>query len=125
MKNKTYLIFIFIILNSSCGKDNLEDIGNDIVSDVPENTITAPCSFNLSDLTTDSTIKIDCILDLNGQTITLSNNVNFEFGRGDIINGKLIFSNGTIDVGFPKNRTVYNSNLLTLNSNCHNEKQQI
>jgi hypothetical protein len=29
------------------------------------------------------------------------------------------------DVGFPKNRTVNNSNLLTLNSNCHNEKQQI
>ncbi|MDX8554833.1 hypothetical protein MK851_14540, partial [Tenacibaculum sp. 1B UA] len=25
-------------------------------------------------------------------------------------------------VGFPKNRTVNNSNLLTLNSNCHNEK---
>ncbi|RAV27543.1 hypothetical protein, partial [Sinomicrobium soli] len=25
-------------------------------------------------------------------------------------------------VGFPKNRTVLNSNLLTLNSNCHNEK---
>mgnify|MGYP007027636394 CR=1 FL=1 len=29
------------------------------------------------------------------------------------------------NVGFPKNRTVNNSNLLTLNSNCHNEKQQI
>ena len=28
-------------------------------------------------------------------------------------------------VGFPKNRTVNNSNLLTLNSNCHHEKQQI
>jgi hypothetical protein len=31
----------------------------------------------------------------------------------------------SITVGFPKNRTVNNSNLLTLNSNCHNEKQQI
>ena len=28
-------------------------------------------------------------------------------------------------VGFPKNRTVHYSNLLTLNSNCHDEKQQI
>ena len=28
-------------------------------------------------------------------------------------------------VGFPKNRTVNNSNLLTLNSNCHDEKQQV
>ncbi|PIB27166.1 Shedu anti-phage system protein SduA domain-containing protein [Maribacter sp. 4G9] len=28
-------------------------------------------------------------------------------------------------VGFPKNRTVHNSNLLTLNSNCHDEKQQV
>jgi hypothetical protein len=30
-----------------------------------------------------------------------------------------------VSVGFPKNRTVINSDLLTLNSNCHNEKQQI
>ena len=29
------------------------------------------------------------------------------------------------DVGFPKNRTVVNSNLLILNSHFHNEKQQI
>lgn len=35
----------------------------------------------------------------------------------------LLKNNST--VGFPKNRTVNNSNLLTLNSNCHNEKQQI
>lgn len=28
-------------------------------------------------------------------------------------------------VGFPKNRTVINSNLLTLNSNCHNENKQV
>ena len=37
-----------------------------------------------------------------------------------------VFRNSVIPcVGFPKNRTVNNSNLLTLNSNCHNEKQQI
>ncbi|MEA1787216.1 tetratricopeptide repeat protein [Arenibacter sp. GZD96] len=33
--------------------------------------------------------------------------------------------NNTASVAFPKNRTVYNSNLLTLNSNCHNENQQV
>ena len=33
--------------------------------------------------------------------------------------------NGNENVGFPKNRTVHNSNLLILNSNCHNEKQQV
>jgi len=38
--------------------------------------------------------------------------------------GKFASERG-FDVGFPKNRTVINSNLLTLNSNCHNEKQQI
>lgn len=31
----------------------------------------------------------------------------------------------TPNVGFPKNRTVFNSNLVTLNLNCHNENKQI
>jgi hypothetical protein len=40
------------------------------------------------------------------------------------------FSNSSMNsthnfVGFPKNRTVHYSNLLTLNSNCHDEKQQV
>ena len=30
-----------------------------------------------------------------------------------------------IIVGFPKNRTVFNSNLVTLNLNCHHENKQI
>ncbi|WP_271406805.1 right-handed parallel beta-helix repeat-containing protein [Tenacibaculum soleae] len=99
MKNITYLSLVFIMLNASCSKDNFGGIvnENEIVSDVPENTITTPCGFNLIELTQNSTIKIDCLLDLKGETVTLPNNVNFEFAGGDIINGKLIFSNGTID----------------------------
>ena len=47
-----------------------------------------------------------------------------EIKRKNNLLEKSIFS--FIDtVGFPINRTVNNSNLLTLNSNCHHEKQQI
>ncbi len=96
MKILSYYLCIAIIL-ISC-KDN-DDIYNeiDIVADVPENIIKTPCDFKLSSIEANSTIVMDCYLDLEGETITLPNNVNFDFKGGDIVNGKLIFSGGTID----------------------------
>lgn len=80
----------------SCSTESV-GTGEEIVQDQPENTITTPCDFDLQDLAANSTVTIDCVLDLNGETISLPSNVNFEFGKGDIVNGKLIFSGGTID----------------------------
>lgn len=93
---KSQVIFLFAILFAlfSCSKDdtpvkkNPEDI---------ENTVTTPCEFDLSKITENETVIIDCVLDLKGETITLPKNVTFDFKGGDIINGGLVFSKGKID----------------------------
>ncbi|WP_159090574.1 right-handed parallel beta-helix repeat-containing protein [Aquimarina aquimarini] len=101
IKHTHYLFLVFIVFIISCSKDSFDDTTTDneegVISDTPENSITTPCDFDISNLTADTTITIDCLLDLNGATVTLPANVNFEFAGGDIVNGKLIFSNGTID----------------------------
>ncbi len=89
------LSFILVILITSCDKDEIEI--NQLDIEQPENTATETCSFDSLDITANSTINIDCILNLNGETITLPKNVNFDFDGGDIINGTLIFDGGIID----------------------------
>ena len=56
-----------------------------------------PCDSGLSELKADTTIVINCLLDLEGEKIELPANVHIDFDGGDIINGKLVFSGGTID----------------------------
>lgn len=74
--------------------DSDSDSDGDQDSDITSDT---PCDFDLSSITTNSTVTIDCLLDLNGETINLPPNVNFDFDGGDIFNGKLVFSGGYID----------------------------
>ncbi|AUP77972.1 right-handed parallel beta-helix repeat-containing protein [Flavivirga eckloniae] len=95
MKNLLYYLLMFIVcVTVSCGKDDLDNPEKDIVKDVPPNVITTPCEFGLSDASANSTIKINCLLDLKGETIDLPENIVVEFDGGDIINGKLNFTNG-------------------------------
>ncbi len=70
--------------------DQEEEEDDEIISDTL-------CDFDLSGLAANSTVTIDCLLDLEGQTINLPPNVTFDFDGGDIFNGTLIFSGGTID----------------------------
>lgn len=77
-----------------------EDEDDGIVSDTP-------CDFDLSGLAANSTITVNCLLDLEGATITLPPNTTFDFDGGDIFNGTLIFSGGIID------GRLLNSNLKT------------
>ncbi len=70
--------------------DQEEEEDDEIVSDTL-------CDFDLSGLAANSTVTIDCLLDLEGQTINLPPNVTFDFDGGDIFNGTLVFSGGTID----------------------------
>ncbi len=98
MKRFNYFFFITIALVIiSCTKNDDFNQTQEIDVDQPENVITTPCDFDLSSVTENETIVIDCLLDLKGETITLPPNVNFEFKGGDIINGALVFSGGTID----------------------------
>ncbi len=92
MKKISLLLLSMLFL--ACDKDelnmnNLSETDSDIVLD---------CSFNLKNLQPNNDIIIDCLLDLNGETITLPNNITLKHqGEGKIFNGNLVFDTGKID----------------------------
>ncbi|TRX62586.1 hypothetical protein FNH22_00380 [Fulvivirga sp. M361] len=98
MKQPLHFLLVSIVwLTISCGEDDDPSITETINQDQPENIITTPCDFDLSQINANSSVIIDCVLDLQQETVNLPDNVNFEFEGGDVINGKLVFSGGTID----------------------------
>ncbi|MDY8136289.1 right-handed parallel beta-helix repeat-containing protein [Aquimarina sp. 2201CG5-10] len=104
-----YLLITFAICSISCSNESIEEIISDEITDPdpdttdpdnddPDGNATdTPCDFDLSDVTANSTITIDCVLDLEGRTVDLPTNVNFDYDGGRIINGTLNFSGGYID----------------------------
>ncbi|WP_142786018.1 right-handed parallel beta-helix repeat-containing protein [Changchengzhania lutea] len=79
-------------------EENNEEETNEDVEETAETDYTLPCDFTLNEIQANSTIIINCTLDLNGETINLPPNVTIEYEGGDIINGTLNFSEGsTID----------------------------
>ncbi len=113
-KSPIYLLVFMTLCFLSCKKEDVEDlipeteevaedtpnddVPDEVIPDVPENVITTPCDFDLSNVAANSTIILNCVLDLSGQTIKLPSNVKFEFEGGDITGGgTLIFAGGTID----------------------------
>lgn len=111
MKNLPYYLLIFMCCVAlSCSSESIDEVAPDVGVDTPDgetpidpdpdtppNVVTTPCDFDLSSVAANSTIIFNCVLDLNGETITLPSNVNFEFDGGDLKNGKIIFAGGTID----------------------------
>ncbi|PKV50985.1 Right handed beta helix region [Aquimarina sp. MAR_2010_214] len=105
-----YLLILMSYIAISCSNENLDDTApvvevenpdpdpNSVPDpDIPPNVVTTPCSSDiLSNVAADATIIFNCVLDLDGKTITLPSNVKFEFDGGDIKNGKLVFDGGTI-----------------------------
>ncbi|WP_281986089.1 right-handed parallel beta-helix repeat-containing protein [Aquimarina aggregata] len=107
-----YLVILCIAFFVSCSNESFEEVVPDTTGtdgdnpdpdtdpdpdpdpEDPGNTATDPCDFDLSDVTSGKTYVINCVLDLNNQTINLPDNVTFEFDKGDIINGTLNFSSG-------------------------------
>ncbi|MDH7446566.1 NosD domain-containing protein [Aquimarina sp. 2201CG14-23] len=103
------LFFILTVCFTSCSTENIDQIDPDGIEN-PDNdpdpdgeedeevvTTDTPCDFDLSGIAANSTVNINCILDLKGETINLPANVNFDFDGGDIKNGTLVFSSGYID----------------------------
>ncbi|WP_271407396.1 right-handed parallel beta-helix repeat-containing protein [Tenacibaculum soleae] len=91
---KTFLNLLIILIITSCSKD---DSNIQILPEPPEIKVTDPCNFDILDISANSTININCLLNLNNKEITLPENIKFNFNGGDIINGTLIFDGGTID----------------------------
>lgn len=90
------LINIFFII--SCSKDTVNENNSDNSED--ENGIEATETCFISDfaIQENSSLTIDCLLDLEGQTINIPAGVTFIFGGGDVFNGTLSFSEtGKID----------------------------
>ena len=94
-------VFVFIVIVIySCSKDTEQQEENNTGSETPESPVTATEECLISDfnIQENSTITVDCLLDLEGQTIEVPNNVTFEFDGGDVFNGTLNFvSSGKID----------------------------
>lgn len=58
-----------------------------------------PCDFSLTNIQPNTTIIINCLLDLGGTTVNLPSGVTIEFEGGDIINGEIIFSSESVISG--------------------------
>ena len=105
--NKLSLFFISIFIFISCSENEALDeslINNpdlltnedDDIIDIEEEEVdirsTEVCTYEELGIEAKSTVIIDCLVDLNGQTIDVPENVTFEFDNGDIFNGTLNFS---------------------------------
>ncbi len=113
------LILIFMISSISCNKQELfveepvvvvdddkpDDTGN-TDDDDDDTDATLPCDFTLDNVAANSTIIIDCIMDLDGQTVNLPANVTLSYEGGDIINGTINFGDGGIIDGDLMNSTL-------------------
>ena len=106
-----YLILVFMI-SLSCNNEELfvepvTEVIDEPVDDEeqdPEDTdddfdATQPCDFTLDNIEPNSTIVINCILDLDGATVNLPANVTILYEGGDIINGSLVFSGTSVISG--------------------------
>ena len=113
-----YLILVFMI-SLSCNNEELfvepvtevidEPVGDE--EQDPEDTdddfdATQPCDFTLDNIEPNSTIVINCILDLDGATVNLPANVTILYEGGDIINGTLNFGDNSIISGELLNTTL-------------------
>ncbi|WP_299436922.1 right-handed parallel beta-helix repeat-containing protein [uncultured Aquimarina sp.] len=105
-----YLLILMTFCYISCSTESIDEIVAEEDEEIIEEedneeeeeeetdvTSDTPCDFDLSGIAANSTITIDCLLDLEGLTINLPANVNFDFEGGDIFNGTLVFSGGYID----------------------------
>jgi parallel beta-helix repeat protein len=105
-----YLVFFLMISMMSCNNEELfiEPVA-EVVIEVPEGipaddteplvNTTVPCDFTLDTVQANATVIINCIMDLGGQTITLPAGVTLVYEGGDIVNGILNFSDGSVISG--------------------------
>ncbi len=95
-KTHVFIVLFALFISFSCKNDD-EDLllNNNTNSVIPK--IELPCLINLESIDSNQTIRINCNIDLNNQTIILPQNTTLKFEGGSIYNGTLIFNNGLID----------------------------
>ncbi len=100
MKLKFNLYYLMVlIICFSCSKDeNLNVRQEEEVTNPDEIVNTEPCDFTLNNVSPNTKLTINCVLDLKGETINLPTGVELVSDKGQIINGTLNFeANGKID----------------------------
>ncbi|CAH8286153.1 parallel beta helix pectate lyase-like protein [Mariniflexile fucanivorans] len=118
-----YLALFLTLTFLSCNNEELsEELLSEVIADesTPEDVSgtngtelnTTPCDFKLDNVQANSTVIINCVMDLGGQTINLPANVTLIYEGGDIINGTLDFSSNTTISG-----ELMNSSLTMTGSN--------
>lgn len=96
------LIGMSVLGTWSCNNEELyeeplavmEDESNEDVDDAVTD-VNSPCDFTLDNLEANSTVVVNCIIDLQGESLDLPENVTLLYEGGDIINGTLVFSEGS------------------------------
>ncbi|WP_159020229.1 right-handed parallel beta-helix repeat-containing protein [Algibacter sp. L3A6] len=96
------LIGMSVLGTWSCNNEELyeeplavmEDESNEDVDDAVTD-VNSPCDFTLENLEANSTVVVNCIIDLQGESFDLPENVTLLDEGGEIINGTLVFSEGS------------------------------
>ncbi|WP_282148199.1 hypothetical protein [Algibacter lectus] len=96
------LIGMSVLGTWSCNNEELyeeplavmEDESNEDVDDTVTD-VNSLCDFTLENLEANSTVVVNCIIDLQGESLDLPENVTLLYEGGDIINGTLVFSEGS------------------------------
>jgi hypothetical protein len=103
----------------SCNTEELfiEPVGEEVINLEDEEEVleedeepgldaSLPCDFDLNTIEPNTTILINCMMDLDGATINVPANVSIVYEGGDIINGTLNFSGNGIISGELLNSTL-------------------
>ncbi|WP_208326563.1 NosD domain-containing protein [Algibacter lectus] len=103
------LLCASLFVYSSCNNEELYEeplvekiINEGQLEDSDENSNSDPtslCDFNIDNIQPNSTVILNCILDLHGNTVNIPENVTFLYEGGDIINGTLNISDNTVISG--------------------------
>ena len=98
---KPTLILLCIILFTSCSNEEyfletITDVPSTDDIDAPSINSQTPCDFSLDNIQPNSTIVINCLMDLKGATVYLPSNVTIVYEGGDIVNGTIKFSENAI-----------------------------
>ncbi len=93
----------FGLFSCSTGDDGADPV-DPIEPDEP--VAIQPCNFSLDEIEPNSTVAINCSIDMNGEEVTLPSGITLVYEGGSIENGSIIFSDNSVIDGYILNSTL-------------------